>query len=134
MVPIYAYLLALVVFVVIDLIWLGFIARDFYFSELRALMAPQFNMVAAGAFYMLYPAGVVIFAAMPGIEAQSVVKAVVLGSLLGLLAYGTYDLTNLATVKGWPVRMAIVDIAWGSILTGLTAGITVAAMMRISPS
>lgn len=130
MAPIYAYVLALIVFVVIDLIWLGFIARDFYFSELRSLMAPQINMVAAGAFYLLYPAGVVIFAVMPGLEAQSVVKAVVLGSLLGLLAYGTYDLTNLATVKGWPVRMAIVDIAWGSVLTGLTAGITAAVLTR----
>lgn len=132
MTPLLAYILAFVVFVVIDLIWLGVIAKDFYFSELRALIAPQINMVAAGVFYLLYPAGIVVFAIMPGLDNQSVMRAVILGMLLGLMAYGTYDLTNLATVKGWPVRMAVVDMVWGSALTGMVAGIVSAIMLSWS--
>ena len=132
MTPLLAYILAFVVFVVIDLIWLGVIAKDFYFSELRALIAPQISMVAAGVFYLLYPAGIVVFAIMPGLDNQSVMRAVILGMLLGLMAYGTYDLTNLATVKGWPVRMAVVDMVWGSALTGMVAGIVSAIMLSWS--
>jgi len=129
MTPLLAYALALVVFVVIDLIWLGVIAKDFYFSELRDLIAPQINMAAAGVFYLLYPAGIVVFAVMPGLENQSIARAGILGTMLGLMAYGTYDLTNLATVKGWPIKMALVDMVWGGALTGIVAVIVVAVLL-----
>jgi uncharacterized membrane protein len=116
-----AYLATLAAFVVIDLIWLGAIAKSFYRRELGDLLAQPFNMKAAAVFYLLYPLGVVFFAVNPALSAQSLTQALVLGGLLGLFAYGTYDLTNLATIRNWSLSLSVVDMIWGGVLTALAA-------------
>ncbi|MEP2830221.1 DUF2177 family protein [Parvibaculum sp.] len=114
----FAYVASAVVFLGLDYIWLTRVARDFYANSLGSMMRDTPDFVAAGAFYLFYIGGIVFFAVMP---AESWKGAVFRGALLGLLAYGTYDMTNLATLKGWPWRMAAVDMAWGAALTALAA-------------
>jgi uncharacterized membrane protein len=113
-----AYGVTAIVFLGLDYIWLGFVAKDFYARSLGSLMRDTPDFISAGIFYLFYVAGIVFFAAMP---AESWKGALARGALLGLLAYGTYDMTNLATLKGWPWRMAAVDMAWGAALTALAA-------------
>jgi uncharacterized membrane protein len=116
-----AYAVAAAAFLVADAIWLGFVARDFYRTQLGELMSPDPNLYAAAAFYALYVVGVVYFAIAPGLSAGSWATAALSGALFGLIAYGTYDLTNLAVTKGFPATMAIVDMAWGAALTAFAA-------------
>ncbi len=113
-----AYGATAIVFLGLDYLWLAYIAKDFYARSLGSLMRDTPDFMAAGIFYLFYIAGIVFFAAMP---AESWKGALARGALLGLLAYGTYDMTNLATLKGWPWRMAAVDMAWGTVLTALAA-------------
>lgn len=115
------YLAALVTFLIIDGIWLGVVARSFYVQQIGHLLRPSPNFGVAGLFYVLYVVGVVIFAVLPAMAQQSWITAVVLGALLGFIAYGTYDLTNLATLAGWPVLVSIVDMIWGAVLTATVA-------------
>ncbi|WP_291296963.1 DUF2177 family protein [Elioraea sp.] len=115
---------AFVPFMAIDLVWLGIVARDFYAGQLGTLMAPKPRWAVAIGFYAAYCAGVVLFAVMPGIAEGSVLRSVVLGAALGALAYGTYDLTNLATLRGWPPLLSVVDIVWGTTLTATAAGLS----------
>lgn len=122
-----AYAAAAVAFLAADALWLGFIARDFYRSQLGELMSPNPNLVAAAAFYALYVVGVVYFAVQPALAAGSWTTALVSGALLGLVAYGTYDLTNLAVTRGFPTAMALVDMAWGAVLTAISATVAYAA-------
>ena len=116
-----AYLATLVVFAIVDTLWLGVVARPFYRAELGDLLAPEIKLWAAVLFYLVYSAGIVVFAVLPAIRAESPVTALVMGALFGFFAYATYDLTNLATLRDWPLRMSIVDIAWGTLITGTTA-------------
>ena len=116
-----AYAVTLAAFLVIDLFWLGVVARRFYASQLGSLMRARINWAAAGGFYLAYVAGIVFFAVAPALAADSWATAAINGALLGLLAYGTYDMTNLATIKGWPLAMSVVDMAWGAVLTGACA-------------
>lgn len=116
-----AYLATLVVFAVVDFIWLGFVAKDFYRTSIGHLMADRFNIPAAIAFYLIYVVGVVIFAVIPGMESGNLAKAALLGSAFGFFAYATYDLTNLATLRDWPIGVTLADIAWGSVVTGVAA-------------
>jgi uncharacterized membrane protein len=116
-----AYLATLVVFSVVDTLWLGVLARPFYRAELGDLLAPEVKLWAAVLFYVVYSAGIAVFAVRPAIQADSLVTAVVMGALFGFFAYATYDLTNLATLRDWPLRMSLVDIAWGTFITSLTA-------------
>ena len=116
-----AYALTLVVFLALDFLWLGLIARGFYASQLGGLMRENINYLAAGGFYLAYVAGIVFFAVAPAIAEGSWGRAALSGALLGLLAYGTYDMTNLATLKDWPVAMSIVDMIWGGVITGVSA-------------
>lgn len=111
------YLAALIAFLIIDGIWLGVIARGFYAEQLGELLRPSPNWSVAGLFYLFYVVGIVVFAVMPAHAQQSWMVAVGYGALLGLIAYGTYDLTNLATLRNWPVVMSVVDMIWGSVLT-----------------
>jgi uncharacterized membrane protein len=111
----------LLVFVTLDLIWLGLVAKRFYRTQLAGLIADQFNLWAALAFYLVYPLGVVIFAVTPALSSASWSDAAVLGAGFGFFAYATYDLTNLATLREWPVRLTVVDLAWGTVLTALAA-------------
>jgi uncharacterized membrane protein len=113
------------VFLVLDLVWLTKIGRGFYLSEIGALLLPRPNLAAAAAFYVLYVTGLLIFVIKPAHDAGSVQQALTMGALLGLLAYGTYDLTNLAVMKGFTLKIALIDMAWGAFLTAATAGLTV---------
>ena len=131
MIYVWAYAAAAVVFVVLDLLWLGVVARGFYHGQIGGLLRQPFNVPAAVVFYILYVGGMLFFAMAPGIAAQSLRTAALCGFLLGLLAYGTYDLTNLATLKGWTATVAVADILWGAVLTMLSsvAGVAAARMV-----
>jgi uncharacterized membrane protein len=116
-----AYATTLIVFCCCDFVWLGWVAKDYYQSQLGGLLLAQPNWSAAVTFYALYAAGIVIFCISPALDASSLGKAALLGALLGALAYATYDLSNLATLKGWPMVLSFVDIAWGAFVTGVAA-------------
>ncbi|MDP9900591.1 DUF2177 family protein [Variovorax ginsengisoli] len=110
------------VMIVIDLLWLGVIAKNLYAQAMGDLMAQQPRLGIAALFYLMYPIGLVIFAVLPGVDAGSVARAGVLGALFGLFAYATYDLTNLAVVRNWPVALSFIDIAWGTLVSAVSAG------------
>lgn len=116
-----AYAATLVVFFGLDFLWLGVVARKFYASQLGDLMRDNINYIASGGFYLAYVAGIVFFAVLPAITEGSWSRAALNGALLGLLAYGTYDMTNIATLKDWPVAMSVVDMGWGGLLTCVSA-------------
>jgi uncharacterized membrane protein len=110
------------VFFAIDMLWLGLLARNFYQTNLRHLLSPEVNWPAAFVFYFIYIAGILLFAVRPGLEAQSLGRACLWGALFGFFTYATYDLTNLATLRDWPLSIVLVDIAWGTVLCTLVAG------------
>jgi uncharacterized membrane protein len=110
------YLVALVGFFAIDIVWLALVARRFYVKHLGFLLSEQPNWFAAVPFYLLFVAGVVVFAVVPSLQATSLRKALLLGGFFGLVTYATYDLTNHATVKGWPWIVTVVDLCWGVVL------------------
>ncbi len=112
-----AYLGTTLVFFAIDLIWLGVIAKGLYQRELGNFLSPQVNWTAAIVFYLLFIIGIFIFCIIPAAEQTSIWKALILGMLFGGFTYATYDLTNLATLKDWPLKIVFIDIAWGMILT-----------------
>lgn len=113
-----AYLVTLVPFIGIDALWLGLIAPRFYKSQIGHLMAKNPNWISAAAFYLLFVAGMVVFVTgRPGTPIQAAMR----GALFGLVCYATYDLTNLATLEGWPVVVTVVDLAWGTFLSSATA-------------
>ena len=118
---IWAYGGTLATFAVMDLIWLGLIARNFYRTQLGDLMAQHFQTWAALAFYLVFPIGIVIFAVRPQDAAIGIRGAALAGALFGFFAYATYDLTNLATLRGWPITLTFADLAWGTFLTGVSA-------------
>lgn len=115
------YLLTVVVFLAIDLVWLGVVARGFYKRTLGDMLKPKVNWGAAFGFYLLYIVGIVALAVLPAIRGAGVGEALWRGALLGLIAYATYDLSNLATLKGWPPTVVAVDMVWGTMLTTLVA-------------
>ena len=117
-----AWLCTFTVMLAIDALWLGVVARDLYQQEMGSLMATQPRWASAAAFYLAYPVGLVIFAVRPALAARSVGRAVVLGGLFGLFAYGTYDLTNLAVLRDWPLRLTFIDLAWGTFASAVSAG------------
>ena len=116
-----AYVAALVVFVVIDLLWLGTMAGQLYKPILSDILAPQFNMAAAGVFYLIYPIGLLIFAINPALKSGGLPTALLYGALFGFFTYATYDLTNQVTLRNWSSLLTVVDIAWGSLLGAVTA-------------
>lgn len=117
-----------IAFLIIDLVWLGIVAKGFYRSQLADFIGPVV-IPAAAAFYILYVIAIVIFAVAPALQSGSWKTAALYGALFGFFAYMTYDLTNLATLKDWPVKLVFVDIAWGTVLTAscATAGYFVAS-------
>lgn len=112
-----SYLLTFIVFLVIDLTWLGFIAKDLYRKYLGGFLSEQVNWTAAIIFYFLFIIGIFIFTILPAVEKNSLTSAILLGALFGFFTCATYDLTNLATLKGWPLKIVFIDIIWGTILT-----------------
>lgn len=122
------YLAAALVVVALDALWLGFIAKATYQQAIGHLMAEQPKLIAALVFYALYPLGLLIFAMAPQAEAPALGRTIVMGALFGFFAYGTYDLSNLATLKGWPVPLTLIDIAWGTSLSAAAAAAGKAAL------
>lgn len=118
------YFIALPVFLGLDMLWLGFFAKNFYAKNLGFLMTQQINWVAAILFYLLFTAGLVIFVITPALQKDSWMSALVLGAFFGFVAYATYDLTNLATLKNWPLMVTLVDLVWGGVLAGSVSTIT----------
>lgn len=112
-----SYILTLIVFLIVDLTWLGFIAKGIYNKYLGGFLSDNVNWTAAIIFYFMYVIGILLFVVYPAINKDSVWHAVIMGALFGILAYATYDLTNLATLKAWPVQIVIIDIIWGGVLT-----------------
>jgi uncharacterized membrane protein len=120
-----------VVMAVLDAIWLLGVARGFYRQHLGFLMAETPNWAAAGLFYVLYAVGVAVFAVQPAVDGGSALTAVWRGALFGLVAYATYDLTNMATLRGWPTIVTVVDLAWGTALSAAVGGIAAWAVLAL---
>ena len=118
-----AYIATAVVFLGLDAIWLSKVALGMYRQELGGVLLDKPNLPIAGAFYLLYVAGIVILAIVPALADGGWLKALLMGAVLGLVAYGTYDITNLSTLKGYTVRIALTDLAWGTALTAVSATI-----------
>ncbi len=116
-----AYATCVAVMLVLDGIWIGVLARPWYQQGIGHLMADQFNGVAAIAFYLVYGLGLMFFVVSPSGASTPWRKTLLSGALFGFFAYATYDLTNLATLKNWPVGVSLIDMAWGSVAS-LSAG------------
>jgi len=118
------YLIALLVFFIIDLMWLGLVARKLYRQQLGHLMADKPNWGAAIIFYLIYIGGLVFFVIHPALEKGQWTNALLTGAVFGFITYATYDLTNLATLKRWPIFMTLIDLLWGTSLGGLVSLVT----------
>ncbi len=125
------YAIAVVTFFVIDLLWLGVVARSFYQNQMGHLMRADVNWAAAIVFYLLFVVGIVVLAVWPAVERQSLSHAIALGALLGLVTYAAYDLTNLATLDGFPFKVVLVDMVWGTVLCGSVSAVTYLASTRL---
>lgn len=115
------FLIALPVFFAIDMAWLGLIAKDFYQNQIGFLMTPNINWLAAIIFYLIFIAGLVVFVITPAVKKGSWTHALLFGALFGLVTYAPYDLTNLATLKDWPLLVTMVDLAWGMTLGAIVS-------------
>ena len=118
------YAIALVVFFAIDMLWLGFLAKNFYREQIGYLLKPDINWTAAIIFYLIFIAGLVTFVIVPAVDKGSWLSALLFGAFFGLVCYATYDLTNLATTKDWPLLVTIVDMIWGAVLGALVSVVT----------
>ena len=126
------YLVSLAAFLAIDTLWLGVVARSFYQQYLGFLMAPRPNWFAAVIFYLLFIVGILFFVVVPGLESNSLKATLLRAALFGLIAYATYDLTNLATLRDWPALLSIVDMFWGTVLSVLVSYISFMAGKRLT--
>jgi uncharacterized membrane protein len=124
------YLITLAVFFLIDMVWLGVVAKGFYRKHLGPMMSPRVNWAAAVLFYLLFIVGLVVFAVRPALASGKSLQALLLGALLGLVSYATYDLTNLATLKDWPIVVTVVDLIWGAVLGGAVSLVSVLIARR----
>jgi len=115
------YLASLVVFFAVDMVWLGLVASSFYKKHLGYLMSPSVNWLAAIIFYLLFIVGILVFVVLPGIKENSLPNTILRAVLFGLITYATYDLTNLATVKDWPLMITLVDLGWGMVLSTIVS-------------
>lgn len=121
MIYVVSYLMALIVFLFADMIWLGNMSGRFYRPTLGDILLTDVSLPPAIFFYLLYPVGLVFFAILPALRNGNVVTALLFGVLFGLFTYGTYDLTNQATVRNWTTSLTLIDMTWGGFLGGLTA-------------
>ncbi|WP_197723482.1 DUF2177 family protein [Acholeplasma hippikon] len=118
------FVIAFLIFLAVDLIWLGVIANKLYQNEMGHLMKKNLNFVAAFLFYAIFIVGLSVFVIIPSIESGSLIKVVLLGALFGFVSYATYDLTNYATLEGFPLKMVVIDLIWGTSLGTLTSLLT----------
>jgi uncharacterized membrane protein len=125
------YAIALPIFFAIDMVWLGFVAKNFYRNQIGSLMKGEINWVAALVFYLLFVLGLVIFVIAPAIEKSSWMHALLFGAIFGLITYATYDLSNLATLKDWPLLVTVVDLAWGATLAASVSSVTYFIARRV---
>ena len=126
------YLAALASFLVLDFIWLGFVARGFYRDQLGGLMAADVRWWPAIAFYLLFVLAIMVFVVVPSLSRDSVARVALLGAFFGVVTYATYDLTNLATMRGFPAIVAAVDMVWGGILTASVATVGYLVASRLA--
>ena len=125
------YLVTLAIFFLIDMVWLGLVAKNFYRRQLGEMLSPKINWPAAILFYLLFIAGLLLFVVAPALERGGALQALWQGALFGLIAYATYDLTNLATLRNWPILVTIVDLAWGAVLGGAVSFFSALAGSRL---
>jgi uncharacterized membrane protein len=118
------YFSSLIAFLLIDFVWLAFISPSLYKSQIGHLMASNVKYIPALAFYLLFVFAILILAIYPGLYENNLMKAIYLGALVGLVSYGTYDLTNYATLRDWPLKIVIIDLIWGTFLSSSTATIS----------
>ena len=116
--------IAVPIFFALDMIWLGLLAKNFYRAQIGHLMKTDVNWTAAIIFYLIFIAGLVVFVISPAIEKSSWIYALLFGALFGFVSYATYDLTNLAVAKDWPLLVTIVDLAWGAVLAASVSVLT----------
>ena len=121
---IFLYIIATVIFFAIDMVWLGFIARNLYKEKLGFILSDKVNWAAAIVFYLIYIGGILFFAVIPAIKDQNWQTALLNGAVLGMLCYATYDLTNMATISQWPLQIVVIDIVWGIVLTSSVSLLT----------
>lgn len=124
----YGWLASAAAFLMLDAIWLSQMAGRFYRPAIGELLADKPRLGAAAAFYVLYISCVLVLAVLPALKEGGLLKAAMLGAIVGLLAYGTYDLTNQATMRIWPTRLTILDMTWGTVLTSIAASVGYIAM------
>ncbi len=125
------YLIVLVVFFAVDLVWLGVIAKDLYAKHLGHLMAKSVNWPAALIFYLIFILGLLVFVIQPALAEGSLLKALGMAALFGLVTYATYDLTNLATLRDWPILITVIDLTWGTALSTLVTLISVLILKQL---
>lgn len=115
------YFATLLAFFAIDIVWLGLVASSFYRKQLGFIMADNPNWLAAIIFYLLFIVGILFFVVVPGLEQNSLQATLLRAALFGLITYATYDLTNLATLKNWPLLVTVIDLIWGTVLSTLVS-------------
>ena len=118
------YFIAFPVFLIIDMVWLVLVAKNFYAKQIGYLMAKNPNLLAALIFYFIFIAGLIFFVIMPALDKKMWIEALLAGAFFGLVTYATYDLTNLATVKNWPLIITIFDLIWGMSVSATVSVIT----------
>jgi uncharacterized membrane protein len=126
------YAATLIVMVALDLLWLGVVARPMYQQGIGHLMADRPNVAVAVLFYAVFALGLMIFAVTPNEAVPAWSKTLIAGALFGFFAYATYDLTNLATLKRWPVGLSLLDMAWGTLVSAVSAAAGKAALDRLA--
>lgn len=114
----------------LDFIWLGYVGKKLYYGEMGAILLEKPNMVAAVLFYAIYVIGVIVFVINPALAKDSLMYAIGYGALFGLVAYATYDLTSLAVVKGFSVKVVAIDLLWGMVLTAIVSSVAFVAVNK----
>lgn len=127
-----AYIITVPIFLAVDMVWLLGIGRGFYVAEIGGLLRPTPNFTAAVAFYLIYCIGVVNFAVSGAVHSGNPMQALIQGTIFGLIAYATYDLTALAVLNGFTVKIALIDLVWGSLLTGAVSWMVARIMMALT--
>lgn len=126
------YVITLIAFVAMDMIWLVWLARATYVAELGDLLRKQPGLIAALGFYLMFAAGLVFFAIVPGLKSGSLLQTMALAAALGFVAYGTYDLTNLSVMNGFGFKIAIIDLVWGTCLSAITSAVAFTLVSKLS--
>lgn len=118
------FLIAIIIFLILDFMWLGLVAKRLYQNEIGKLLKTKFNFIAAFIFYTIFIIALTIFVIIPAINNNSLKEVILMGALFGLVTYATYDLTNYATLEGFTIKIVIIDLLWGTTLGTLTSTLT----------